>query len=68
MPLLIREEEVVQLLPMDTAIAAVEEGLRLAASGRAVTAPRQRPRAGRAIARVRTSAGMSPGLRLPSSE
>lgn len=44
MPLFIREEEVLSLLPMADALACVEEAFRLYGSGKAVNTPRTRVR------------------------
>lgn len=65
MAILIREEEVRDLLPMSDALQAVEEVFRLQGSGKADNRPRQRPRLERSMLQAMPGAvsGMGLGLK-----
>ncbi len=65
MPLFLTEQDVVDLLTMDEALAAVEEAFRLQGLGRADNRPRQRPRLERTLLQVMPAAvpGMGFGLK-----
>ncbi|HUX22190.1 MAG TPA: ornithine cyclodeaminase family protein, partial [Spirochaetia bacterium] len=65
MAILIREEEVHDLLPMSDALTAVEEVFRIKGNGKADNRPRQRPRLERAMLQVMPGAvtGMGLGLK-----